>query len=302
MPGKPEATIQYGAWKVASAVVRRMPERLSYAVAFALGSVAYYCWPRARKAMRGNYRRVLPGASRRERDRVARRSLVNYCTYLADFIRFPSIPPGRLIDEVEGESRFDALSRVLERGKGAVIVCMHFGNWDLGAGAAAARGYPLTVVAETFADPRLDAMVMGARTRLGMKIVKMEKAGPSLFRALKANGLLALLIDRPTPGDGVKVTFFGEEVEVPAGPARLALRTGATVVPTAFARIDPHRPEVTTLCDFELVTERTGDDQADIQRLTQAIMHAHERFIRQYPDQWYMFRPMWPARAGAVHS
>jgi KDO2-lipid IV(A) lauroyltransferase len=279
-----------------------MPERLSYAVASALGSIAFYCWPRARKAMRGNYRRVLPGASRRERDRVARRSLVNYCKYLADFIRFPSIPAARLIEEVEGQSRFEALSRVLERGKGAVIVCMHFGNWDLGAGAAAARGYPLTVVAETFADPRLDAMVMGARTRLGMRIVKMEKAGPSLFRALKGNGLLALLIDRPTPGDGVKVTFFGEEVEVPAGPARLALRTGAAVVPTAFARIDPRRPEVTTLCDFALATERSGDDQADIQSLTQAIMHAHERFIRQYPDQWYMFRPMWAARAGAVQS
>jgi hypothetical protein len=133
-----------------------MPERLSYAVASALGSIAFYCWPRARKAMRGNYRRVLPGASRRERDRVARRSLVNYCKYLADFIRFPSIPAARLIEEVEGQSRFEALSRVLERGKGAVIVCMHFGNWDVGAGAAAARGYPLTVIAETFADPRLD--------------------------------------------------------------------------------------------------------------------------------------------------
>lgn len=93
--GQLGATIQYGAWKVASAVVRRMPERLSYSVAFALGSIAYYCWPRARKAMRANYRRVLPGASRRERDRVARRSLVNYCKYLADFIRFPSIPAGQ---------------------------------------------------------------------------------------------------------------------------------------------------------------------------------------------------------------
>ena len=227
---------------------------------------------------------------------MARHSLVNYCKYLADFIRFPSIPAGRLIEEVEGQSRFDALSRVLERGKGAVIVCMHFGNWDLGAGAAAARGYPLTVVAETFADPRLDEMVMGARTRLGMKIVKMEKAGPSLLRALKQNGLLALLIDRPTPGDGVRVTFFGEEVEVPAGPARLALRTGAAVVPTAFARIDPHRPEVTTLCDFDVPLERTGDDETDVRTLTQAIMRSHERFIRQYPDQWYMFRPMWAAQ------
>ena len=243
--------------------------------------------------MRGNYRRVLPGLPPSERNRIARRSLVNYCKYLADFIRFPAIPAATLIEEVEGQSRFEALSRTLERGKGAVIVCMHFGNWDLGAGAAAARGYPVTVVAETFADSRLDEMVVGARARLGIKIIKMERAGPSLIRSLKQNGLLALLIDRPVPGEGVKVTFFGEEVEVPAGPARLALKTGAAVVPTAFARINPHRPEVTTMCDFAVPVEQTGDDRRDVQVLTQAIMHSHERFIRQYPDQWYMFRPMW---------
>jgi len=299
VPGNIGAALQYRAWVVASAVVRRLPARVSYAVAFALGSAAYYAWPRARKSMRANYRRVLGRVPRHELDRTARRSLVNYCKYLADFIRFPAISPCDLIEQVHGEEQFQALSRALERGRGAVIVCMHFGNWDLGAGAGAARGYPLTVVAETFADPRLDAMVMGARTRLGMKIVKLEKAGPSLLRALKENGLLALLIDRPTPGDGVKVTFFGEDVEVPAGPARLALRTGAAVVPTAFARIHPHRPAVTTLCDFDLSFERTGDDAADIQALTQAIMHSHERFIRQYPDQWYMFRPMWPKATAA---
>ena len=270
-----------------------MPPRATYAVAFALGSLAYYCWPRGRRSMHANYRRVLPSMPASARRSASRRSLVNYCKYLADFIRFPRLTPQAMVEAVEGEARFEGLNRVLERGKGAVIVCMHFGNWDLGAGAAAARGYPLTVIAETFEDARLDAMVMGARQRLGMNIVKMEKAGPSLLRALKSNGLLALLIDRPTPGDGVKVTFFGEEVEVPAGPARIALRTGAAVVPTAFARIDPRRPEVMALCDFEVSPELTGESQQDIRVLTQAIMDSHERFIRQYPDQWYMFRPMW---------
>lgn len=247
-----------------------------------------------------NYRRVLVGTPPSERKRIARRSLVNYCKYLADFIRLPSIPPAQLIKDVGGQGQFEELDRVLRTAGSAVIVCMHFGNWDLGAGATAARGYPVSVVAETFSDPRLDALVSGARKRLGMKIIKLESAGPSLLRALKQNGLLALLIDRSVPGEGVRVTFFGEEVEVPAGPARLALKTGAAVVPTAFARIDPHRPEVQTLCDFGVPTERTGDDERDVQVLTQAIMHSHERFIRQYPDQWYMFRPMWQPAAGAA--
>jgi lauroyl/myristoyl acyltransferase len=291
--------VQYRLWRVVTAVVGRIPPRASYRVAFVVGSAAYYAWPRARRSMHHNYRRVLRGAPASEVRRVARRSLINYCCYLADFVRFPSLSAERLAQSVVGgEASFKALDLALERGKGAVIVCMHFGNWDLGAGAAAARGYPLTVVAETFSDPRLDAMVVGSRTRLGMQIVKMEKAGPSLVRALKQNGLLALLIDRPVPGDGVKVQFFGEEVEVPAGPARLALLTGAMVVPAAFARVAPNELKVTTLADFGIDSHANGDQPHDVNTLTQAIMEAHERFIRQYPDQWYMFREMWPHKRG----
>lgn len=289
-------TMQYGAWRAVSAIIRRTPPRAGYAAAAVVGSIGYYVWPRGRRSMLANYRRVLPEATEAQRRRIARRSLMNYCKYLADFIRLPSLPPSRLVAAVEGDGEFERLNQLLERGKGVVIVCMHFGNWDLGAGATAARGYPLSVVVETFSDPRLDSMVIGARTRLGMKVIRMEKAGPSLFRSLRENGLLALLIDRSVPGEGVRVTFFGEEVEVPAGPARLALKTGATVLPTAFPRIHPYRPQVQTLCDFDIRTEPTGDDEKDIRVLTQAIMDSHERFIRQYPDQWYMFREMWPAK------
>jgi KDO2-lipid IV(A) lauroyltransferase len=288
------AWLQYRTWQVASALVGKLGPRASYRVAWLIGSLTYYAWPRARRAMHRNYRRVLGDVPPRVIRSTARRSLVNYCCYLADFVRFPALSKDEVSEAVLGEPSFAALDRELERGCGAVIVCMHFGNWDVGAGAAAARGYPLTVVAETFPEPRLDAMVLDSRERLGMHILKMEKAGPSLLRVLKRNGLLALLIDRPTSGDGVKVMFFGEEVEVPAGPARLALRAGASVVPTAFARVNPRAPEVTTLTEFGLCVTPSGDEDTDVKTLTQAIMRAHESFIRRYPDQWYMFREMWP--------
>ena len=286
-------TIQFYAWRTASAIVGQLPPRVSYGIAAAAGSIAYYSWPRARRAMLANYARVLPDASVSQRRAIARRSLVNYCKYLADFIRFPSVPKDRVIRAVKGDRQFEKLDEILASGRGVVIVCMHFGNWDVGAGATAARGYPVTVVAETFADERLDAMVSGAREKLGMKLIKMERVGPSLLRVLKRNELLALLIDRPVPGEGVRVRFFGEEVEVPAGPARLALRSGAQVIPTAFPRIHPNKPAVRTRCDFTVPTVSTGDLEADVQQLTQAIVTAHERFIRENPDQWYMFRPMW---------
>lgn len=294
--------MQYRLWQVATAIARRTPLRVSYGIAIVAGWLAFYFWPRGRRATISNFGRVLRPATRSEVRRVARASLVNYCRYLADFIRSGSLSPQSLIEAAKGSENFRELDAALQCGKGVIIVCMHFGNWDTGAAAAAARGYPVTVIAETFADRRLDKMVVESRRRLGMQVIKMEKAGPSLLRALKQNGLLALLIDRPTPGDGVKVKFFGEDVEVPAGPARLALRSGAKVIAAAFPRVDPNRPDVTTLTDFALDFHPTGDERRDIQCLTQAIMSAHERYVRAYPDQWYMFRDMWPRRTVQASS
>jgi KDO2-lipid IV(A) lauroyltransferase len=285
----------YYAWVVVSALVRQLPLRVSYGVAIFAGTAAFYGWPRGRRATLRNYHVVCPGAGKAELRGLARRSLVNYCRYLVDFIRFPALVPAELVREAIGEAKFTALSRSLEAGKGAIIVCMHFGNWDLGAGATAARGYQLSVVAETFRDPRLDRTVVAARKRLGMNVVKMEGVSPSIFRTLKRNGLLALLIDRPDHVDGVAVEFFGRMVRVPAGPARIAIRSGAAVIPVAFPRRSAWSPVVEVLADFT-VTDVGGDEESRVCALTQQIISAHERFIRDYPDQWYMFREMWPAR------
>ncbi len=289
--------MQFRAWQCVALVLRRLPLAVSYFVADCAGWLAFTFWSRGRRNTIRNFARVLPGRSRDEIRRTARRSLANYCRYLVDFVRFPAMQPADILEIVEAGDAFENLDVALERGKGVVIVCMHFGNWDLGSGATAARGYPVTVVAETFADPRLDAMIVGARRGLGVNVVKIEKAAPSMIRTLRSNGLLALLIDRPMASDGVRVTFFGHEVEVPAGPARLALRTGAKIVPVAFPRIAANRPDVLTLADFSVEREPTGDTASDVRCLMQQIMDAHERFIRGHPEQWFMFRDMWPRLA-----
>ncbi|GAB4324584.1 MAG: lysophospholipid acyltransferase family protein [Dehalococcoidia bacterium] len=285
--------MQYLVWLVASMLVRRLPTRARYAIASIAGTITYYAWPRGRRATERNFRRVLRGKPRSVVRRTARQSIVNYCKYLADFIRFPALPPDEMLRLAGGREPFAPIDAILQRGRGAIIVCMHFGNWDLGAGAAAAAGAPLTAVAESFADARLDRAVIRTRERAGIRVVKMEKAATSLYRALQRNELLALLIDRPTPGDGVRVPFFGEDVEVPAGPARLALMTGAPVVPAAFARTSSNAMDVRVLADLDVSIEPTGNRDADVYELTRRIMAAHERFISQYPDQWYMFRDMW---------
>lgn len=292
--------VQYWAWRAARATIGRTPAPAAYRIAGGLGHATYWCWPRGRRAMRANFARVLGTADRGLVDRVGRASLAGYFRYLVDFMRLDG---GRFrLPQVEGEAAFAALDRLLERGRGAVIVCMHYGNWDAGAALAAAKGYPLAVVAEGFGDPRLDELVLGAREQLGMQVIRLERAGPSMVRALRRNGLLALLIDRPVPGEGVEVSFFGEPVEVPAGPARLALATGAALVPVAFRRSDPLGRRMEVVGDFSIVPCDEAKPEC-VRTLTQRVMTAHEQFIRERPEQWYMFRELWRgngARAGAA--
>ena len=270
-----------------------LPLPVLCAVAGLVGSVLYYCWPDARQTMARNYERVLPEATARERGRIARQSLANYLRYMVEFAASGNLSPAeRLAVGVETPG-FEGLDRGLARGRGAVVAPMHFGNWDLGATIAAVRGYSLTVVGETFGDPRLDDLVVRGREALGVRLVKMERVGPSLVRSLRRNEMVATLIDRPLSEGGVRVRFFGEEVEVPAGPARLALHTGAAVGAVAFPRRGPGRIDV--LSNFDLDFDPTGENERDVQALTQAIMTAHEAFIRRYPEQWYMFREFWEA-------
>lgn len=284
--------MQYYAWRFVTALLARLPLRASYAVAEACGWIAYAWWPRGRRATTRNFRHILPEADPRP---LARRSLSNYCRYLVDFARMPSLQPDQfLVAAHEVDACFERLADITAIGRGVIIVAVHFGNWDLGAAATAARGHPVAVVGESFADSRLTNAVFGARERLGMKVLPLESLGPSLFKSLRRGGLLALLIDRPGPGDGVTVPFFGRDVEVPAGPARIARRSGAAVLPCAFPRRDRWRADIDVHADFSIDVTPTDDEEADIRRITTAIMAAHERFIRLHPDQWYMFRDMWP--------
>ena len=268
-----------------------IPLPLLCAVAGLVGSVMYYCWPQGRQTMLRNYAHVLPEATVRERQRIARQSLANYLRYMVEFAASGNLSPEQRLAVGVETPGFDGVDQGMEQGRGVVVAPMHFGNWDLAATNAAARGYKLTVVGETFGNPRLDDLVVGGREALGVRLVKMEKVGPSLVRSLRRNEMVATLIDRPLQEGGVRVLFFGEEVEVPAGPARLALHTGAAIGAVAFPRRGPGRIDV--LANFDLGFEPTGDTAQDVQALTQAIMAAHEAFVRQHPEQWYMFREFW---------
>jgi KDO2-lipid IV(A) lauroyltransferase len=286
---------------IAAWLTARTPVRISYTLARGAGALAYYAWAGGRTRCIANMRHVTGGNEQTARH-YARRSFGNYAAYLVDFLRFTSLNPYQLRSRVV----FDGWDTLQEhrRGNGIVFVTMHCGNWDLGAAGLVLHGFPTVVIADRFGDERLNERVLGARRHLGMEIIPADRVGPSMIRALRRNDVLAALIDIPTtPGPGaVTAEFFGAPVSVPDGVARLALHAGAEVVAATVTRIERWGERVQPHARHIPFTP-SGDMTHDTQALTEAILHALEDLVRADPDQWYIFRNLWPAdRPSPAHA
>jgi lauroyl/myristoyl acyltransferase len=277
----------YWAFRLAAALARAVPLRVAYGAAALCGAATFYAWRGGRRRCIENMRHVVGDA---RAPTIARRSFGNYAVYLIDFLRFSAMT----VEEVRERVAFDQWAELdrYRSGNGAVFVTMHFGNWDLGAAAVADYGIPISVVADTFHEPRLNELVLDARRHLGMDILAAERLGPSVLRALRRNDVVALLIDVPPQGGSVEVEFFGGKVAVPDGMARIALRAGASIVAVTMPREHPRSPRVRG--DIEPVPfEPSGDAERDVQSLTQATIHVLEGMVRRNPEQWYVFRSLW---------
>jgi Kdo2-lipid IVA lauroyltransferase/acyltransferase len=283
--------IAYLLWRLATLIAGPLPSRAAYQGAAAMADLVYCCWPAKRSNTIANMRHVLGTERESYAATVARRSWRNYGRYLVDFIRSSPAEVQNLARKVEF-GRWAEIDSAFADGRGIIFALMHFGSWDVGGAIFAAR-HPLNVIADTFTDPRLNQMIVQSRTTAGMRVIPMEKAGLRVVRALRRNEAVAILMDRPGVENGVRASFFGSEVMIPSGVARLALRTNARVIAAAVAR-DYEADRLIGWIGPDIEVRSTGDEDADIRTLTESILRAHEEIIRQYPDQWYMFRRMWP--------
>jgi KDO2-lipid IV(A) lauroyltransferase len=148
-------------------------------------------------------------------------------------------------------------------------------------------------VVEPLEPPELFDWFVAFRSSLGMNIVPLgPKAGSELVRGIKERHVVCLLCDRDIQGGGVEVEFFGERTTMPAGPATLALRTGAPILPcAAYFTPTGHRAVIRP----PVPTERRGSLREDVGRITQAVAEELEVLIRAEPEQWHLMAPNWPS-------
>ena len=286
------------AFRVAARFLVRVPLAISEPVARWLFLAGYVAWPAKRRIIHANAAQVLGlPADHAEVTRLARGIYATYSRFALELMRLPSLPtdePGRLL-EARGPHHdgFMALwERCRSEGRAIIAVSGHIGSIEVFAGAYAQQGIPTYGLADDSAFPELFELPNRSRARWGVTIIPWRRLR-EIFRILRQPCTLGMVVDWGYRSDDVPVRLFGAWTTLPAGPATLAARTGAVIVPVvarrdAKGRYHPHMYDPIEVLD---------GSEASLAHATQAIADALEDMIHEAPEQWYTFKPMWPASA-----
>ncbi|HET6463159.1 MAG TPA: lysophospholipid acyltransferase family protein [Candidatus Krumholzibacteria bacterium] len=208
-----------------------------------------------------------------------------------EFMRLEGASPDAVkarVSRVEGMENFLG---ALQRGKGIVVVTGHIGCWELLPAYFVAMGYPITVVGRRMNVARLNRRLLAVRNGLGVTSLDRDDNPRPMFDVLARGEILGVLIDQHTRVAGTWVPFFGRPAHTPTAVAKLALATGAAIVPMALflERSGKHVVRVMP----EIPVQNTGAREADVQRITAQASQAVEDLIRLDPAQWVWFHKRW---------
>jgi lauroyl/myristoyl acyltransferase len=260
----------------------RVPPAWQGPVSEVVGTIAYLAAPRGRAAVRANLAMIAP-----ERSLSVRRVFVNQVRQYLEVFHIPRLDRARFdeIVRVEGWEHFLCAQRA---GKGVIFGSAHFGPVALVGQILITRGFTLTLPAEK-TDSEFMHAVNRARQAQGMVLVPID-SGLALHRVIRDGGVLGILADRAVTGVGERVEFFGRPALLPSAQVALALRTGAALVP-AFAWREKGFLHARIEEPLELVS--TGDRDADVRAGVRRFAAILERYIKEHPEQWTVFEPVW---------
>jgi phosphatidylinositol dimannoside acyltransferase len=282
-------------------LVRALPERPAYLIFSLIAQVAWLRQGRGVRQLEANLARVMPDATPFKLKSLTRKGMHSYLRYWCDAFRLPDWTPERILATCRLEN--DEPARVaLAEGRGLVVALSHSGNWDHAGAWSTLALAPVTTVAERLQPEELFQRFLHFRQRLGMEILPLSGGGDLfgvLVRRLRKGGFVPLLADRDLTATGVPVTLFGETARMAAGPASLALVTGAALYPVSifYERLPPGSPaRWGVVCRFHgEVVPPAGERAEQIAAMTQACADALAEGIRVHPQDWHMLQRVFVA-------
>ncbi len=270
------------------ALVRALPDALAHRLFRAGADLAHRRGGKGVDRLRSNLARVAgwAGDDTADLDVLTRDALRSYARYWCEVFRLPVTSTERVVAGMHtvDEHRMRA---AVAGDRGTILALPHSGNWDHAGAWCGATGVPFTTVAERLKPESVYDRFVAFRESLGMEVLPLTGGDRPVFdvlvERLEAGGTLCLLADRDLTARGVDVDFFGATARMAAGPASLALRTGATLIPTTLSFRDDGWE-----CVFHPEVAHT-----DVATMTQAMATAFASAIARHPQDWHMLQRLW---------
>lgn len=274
---------------------RLVPRWLHPPFALFWGSLFYLLLPEKRRGVRANLRIV---TGRQQVEKLVIKTYYLFSRNWCDLMLMMRLHGEQLQSFIGRRSDSEPLDSALAAGTGAILVSPHLGTWELGGLGLADQGYRINVMTFREPDERVDEQRRQVREERGIGIIYVDRDDTSplaiieAVNALRRNEIICLIGDRDGSSNTVTVPFFGRPTALPAGVAYLAIATGAPVIPV-FVVLDQDGRYATLMDDGIFFKGNHGYKREMVLQGMAQLASVFERYIRQYPDQWYNFFDFW---------
>lgn len=249
----------------------------------------------------GKYRRLTKehlrfafGDTKTEKEisKIARKVFINLGLSLIEILSLPKIK-NRLSSMIDIKD-IKKIDDLLAKGKGAVAVTAHLGNWELIPIAFALRGYPANVIARPIYYEKYNEWITFLRSSMGVNVIYRTGSPKEVLRLLNKNELVGIAPDQDIDSvDGIFVDFFGKKTHTPTGPVKIAMAAGSPIVPVFIVR---NGRKHTIYIEDPIVIENVDDKSAAVKEYTQKWSNAVESYVRKYPEQWVWMHKRWKTK------
>ena len=273
-------------WKI----IGFLPEKLAYKIANLVSDFTYLRNGRKVQRLRSNYKRVLPDLSKSDLSKLTKAGMRSYLRYWFDTFRLNKWSKERIISTTE-VIRENLLRDPISTKQGCIIALPHAGNWDHAAAYFCSTGINLTAVVEELKPEAIFKKFLDYRQSIGIEpISHKEKTIPLLTQRLNEGKLIALVADRDMSRNGIEVDFLGAVAKMPAGPAILAITTGAPLI-TAYIRYTDKG--IKLIFDKTVEIPDSGNEDEKVRVVTQSMADNFAKHIKESPVDWHMLQRIW---------
>ncbi len=280
----------YTSMKVLSAILCALPYRLQYGIGYILGQLGWLFTPQKRKRLAiGQILFCRITDDIKEAKRIAKASVTRFGRMIVDVLRYPEIKDGKYKEMFTMDGR-EYLEDAKKDGKGAIVIALHSGNWELLGGILASEGYPLISVAMQ-QQGDADRFINEYRTMMHQHVT--YKTGVrEMVKELQKGSFIGLIMDQDPGDQGQLVPFFGYETLTPVGPAAMARMQDVPIIPITI-RFDEYTEKHEITVHSPIYVDKTDDRKRDIAVTLTTLNEWLEDYIRRYPEDWFWLHNRW---------